>query len=124
MRLAVLIDADNISGTDVKEVFDIAERLGEAITRRAFGNVTIFSGKGGWKEPVRNFAIEARPQVGNVDRKNAADFALVIDAMDCLYSGRYDGLVLVSSAVTSPVWRNASGTMARRCMGLEMDAHP
>ena len=97
MRLAVLIDADNISWTDAKEVFDIAERLGEAITRRAFGNVTIFSGKDGWKEPVRNFAIEARPQVSNVDRKNAADFALVIDAMDCLYSGRYDGLVLVSS---------------------------
>ena len=46
---------------------------------------------------MRNFAIEARPQVSNVDRKNAADFALVIDAMDCLYSGRYDGLVLVSS---------------------------
>ena len=97
MKLTVLIDADNISASDAKEIFDIAEKLGEIITCRAFGDVTVFSGKDGWKEPVRNFAIEARPQVSNIDRKNTADFALIIDAMDCLFSGRYDGFVLVSS---------------------------
>ena len=97
MKLAVLIDADNISSTYAEEVFAIAESLGEVITRRAFGNVTVFIGKDGWKEPVRNYAIEARPQVSNVDRKNTADFALIIDAMDSLVSGRYDGFVLVSS---------------------------
>lgn len=124
MRLAVLIDADNISWTDAKEVFDIAERLGEAITRRAFGNVTIFSGKDGWKEPVRNFAIRhVRRSAMSTARMQPTSpsssmpwIASILDVM----MGSY----WCPATVTSPVWRNASGTMARRCMGLEMDAHP
>ena len=97
MKLAVLIDADNINPADAEEVFAIASRLGEVITRRAFGNITVFTGKDGWKEQVRLHAIHAFPQVSNIDRKNTADFALIIDAMDCLASQRYDGFVLVSS---------------------------
>ena len=97
MKLVVLIDADNISPFYADDVFTIVERHGEAITRRAFGNVTVFTGTAGWKDAVRKYAIEARPQVSNIDRKNTADFALIIDAMDCLASGRYDGFVLVTS---------------------------
>ena len=97
MKLVVLIDADNISPFYADDVFTIVERLGEAITRRAFGNVTVFTGTAGWKDAVRKYAIEARPQVSNIDHKNTADFALIIDAMDCLASGRYDGFVLVTS---------------------------
>ena len=97
MKLALLIDADNIAPSNAEEIFSIANKLGETITRRAFGNISVFSGKDGWKEAVREYAIEARPQVTNLDRKNTADFALIIDAMDCLASGRYDGFVLVSS---------------------------
>ena len=97
MKLALLIDADNIKPSDAEEIFTIAKELGDAITRRAFGNVTAFTGKDGWKEAVREYGIEACPQVTNIDRKNTADFALIIDAMDLLHSGRYDGFVLVSS---------------------------
>ncbi len=97
MKLAVLIDADNISSSCAQEIFAIVERLGEPITRRAYGNVTAFTGTASWKEAVRQHALEARPQINNIDRKNTADFALVIDAMDFLASGRYDGFVIVSS---------------------------
>lgn len=95
-KLAVLIDADNIGAAEAAAIFGRATRLGEPITRRAYGNLAVFSGKTGWKEPVRQYAIEARPQVSNVDRKNTADFALILDAMDFLATGRYDGFVLVS----------------------------
>ncbi len=97
MKLVVLIDADNIHATDAEEIFSIVDKLGEAVTRRAFGNLAVFSGKDGWKESVRKYAISALPQVNNLDRKNTADFALIINAMDCLASNHYDGFVLVSS---------------------------
>ena len=97
MKLAILIDADNIAPADADEIFATAAKLGEPITRRAFGSVAVFTGKEGWKAAVREHAIEARPQVNNIDRKNTADFALIIDAMDCLAKGRCDGFVIVSS---------------------------
>lgn len=97
MKLAVLIDADNISAASAKEILAKVAELGEPITKRAFGNITAFSGKEGWKNAVRQFGLDARPQLSNVDRKNTADFAMIINAMDCLASGKYDGFVLVSS---------------------------
>ncbi len=96
-KLALLIDADNISSDLASQIFDIIASLGEAITKRAFGDISVFNGKDGWKEPVRQYAIEAFPQVSNVDRKNTADFSLIINAMDCLASGKYDGFVLASN---------------------------
>ncbi len=96
-KLALLIDADNINSDLALQIFDKIASLGEAITKRAFGNISVFSGQDGWKEPVRQYAIEAFPQVSNIDRKNTADFSLIINAMDCLASGKYDGFVLASS---------------------------
>lgn len=98
MKLAVLIDADNISPSQADDIFKIVDSLGEPITKRAFGNITVFSGgKEGWKDEIRKRAIEARPQVSNIDRKNTADFALIIDAMDLLFQEQYEGYVIVSS---------------------------
>ena len=96
MKLAVFIDADNISAKYAEVIMSVVERFGEPITRRAYGNPSVFAGADGWKEAVRQYAIDARMPVNNVDRKNISDFALIIDAMDCLYSGRYDGFVIVS----------------------------
>ncbi|WP_170440026.1 NYN domain-containing protein [Ruegeria arenilitoris] len=96
-RLAVLIDADNVPAKYVAEIFEEVAILGEANMRRIYGN---FSGEmpQGWSvEILAKHAIIPQLQLPNTTRKNAGDIALVIDAMDILHSGRFNGFVLVSS---------------------------
>ena len=97
MKLAVFIDADNISAKYADEIMSVVEKYGDPITRRAYGSPSVFTGADSWKDAVRQYAIDARMPVNNVDRKNIADFVLLIDAMDRLHSGCYDGFVIVSS---------------------------
>lgn len=95
--LAVLIDADNISAKHAEAMFEEIASLGEAGIRRIYGD---FSGTGaqGWtKETLAALAIVPHQQFANTIGKNASDIALVIDAMDILHSGRFDGFVLISS---------------------------
>ncbi|MFZ1725294.1 MAG: NYN domain-containing protein [Albidovulum sp.] len=95
--LAVLIDADNISAKHAEAMFEEIASLGEASIRRIYGD---FSGAGaqGWtKEKLAALAIVPHQQFANTTGKNASDIALVIDAMDILHSGRFDGFVLISS---------------------------
>jgi hypothetical protein len=95
--LAVLIDADNISASYAEAMFDEIASLGEASIRRIYGD---FAGGGpqGWtKDKLANLAIVPHQQFANTTGKNASDIALVIDAMDILHSGRFDGFVLISS---------------------------
>ena len=95
--LAVLIDADNIAAKYAEAMFDEIASLGEASIRRIYGD---FAGGGpqGWtKDKLANLAIVPHQQFANTTGKNASDIALVIDAMDILHSGRFDGFVLVSS---------------------------
>jgi hypothetical protein len=95
--LAVLIDADNISARYAEAMFDEIASLGEASIRRIYGD---FAGGGpqGWtKDKLANLAIVPHQQFANTTGKNASDIALVIDAMDILHSGRFDGFVLISS---------------------------
>jgi hypothetical protein len=95
--LAVLIDADNISAKYAEAMFDEIASLGEASIRRIYGD---FAGGGpqGWtKDRLANLAIVPHQQFANTTGKNASDIALVIDAMDILHSGRFDGFVLISS---------------------------
>lgn len=95
--LAVLIDADNISAKHAEVMFEEIASLGEASIRRIYGD---FSGSGaqGWtKEKLASLAIVPHQQFSNTTGKNASDIALVIDAMDILHSGRFDGFVLISS---------------------------
>lgn len=95
-RLAVLIDADNASSRIVDGLFVEIARIGEAAVRRIYGD---FSGTrlAGWAKVLPNHAIIPSQNFANTTGKNATDIALVIDAMDLLHSGRFDGFCLISS---------------------------
>lgn len=95
-KLAVLIDADNASPRIVSGLFEEIATIGEASVRRIYGD---FSGTRlkGWAEVLSPHAIMPHQNFANTVGKNASDIALVIDAMDLLHSGRFDGFCLVSS---------------------------
>ena len=94
--LAVLIDADNTSARYAHAIFEEIVKLGEANVRRIYGD---FSGSrlSGWDGAIQSLAILQHQQRSNTTGKNAADIALVIDAMDMMHKGRLDGFCLVSS---------------------------
>ncbi len=94
--LAVLIDADNTSPKYAKALFEEIASLGEASVRRCYGD---FSSQqmSGWSKVQAEFGLVPHHQPANTVGKNASDIALVIDAMDLMHSGRFDGFVLVSS---------------------------
>lgn len=95
-RLAVLIDADNASPRIAAGLFEEIAKIGEASVRRIYGD---FSGSHlkGWAEVLSTHAIMPHQNFAYTSGKNASDIALVIDAMDLLHSGRFDGFCLVSS---------------------------
>ena len=95
-RLAVLIDADNVSARIAEGLFEDIAKIGEASVRRLYGD---FSGTRlkSWADILPRHAIIPHHNVANTPGKNATDIALVIDAMDLLHSGRFDGFCLVSS---------------------------
>ena len=95
-RLAVLIDADNAVPRHAPHVFDEIATLGEAAVRRIYGDFADGRLKA-WNEAVRSHAIVQHQQPNNTTGKNAADIALVIDAMDLMHKGKLDGFCLVSS---------------------------
>ena len=97
MRLAVLIDADNVCPSLAGNLMGKVCSLGEPIARRAYGMVSCFANSAGWQKAQREYGIVARPLVSNISGKNAADIALVIDAMEFLYKSPCDGIVIVSS---------------------------
>lgn len=95
-RFAVLIDADNTSPLIAGGLFEEVAKFGEASVRRIYGD---FSGPHlkSWSEILQKHAIDPYQQFAYTKGKNASDIALVIDAMDLLHSGRFDGFCLVSS---------------------------
>ena len=95
-RLAVLIDADNASARIAPGLFEEIAKIGEASVRRIYGD---FSGTRlkGWTDILATHAIMPHQNFAYTTGKNASDIALVIDAMDLLHSGRFDGFCLVSS---------------------------
>jgi uncharacterized LabA/DUF88 family protein len=95
-RLAVLIDADNTSAKIADRLFEEIAQLGEASVRRIYGDFTR-TGLRGWTDILAKHAIIAHQQFAYVTGKNASDIALVIDAMDLMHSGRFEGFCLVSS---------------------------
>ena len=94
--LAVLIDADNTSERYARAIFEEIVKLGEANVRRIYGD---FSGTrlAGWNKNIQSLAILQHQQRNNTTGKNAADIALVIDAMDLMHKGKLDGFCLISS---------------------------
>ena len=95
-RFAVLIDADNTSPRIVDGLFEEVARFGEASVRRIYGDFSSPRLKS-WTEVLQKHAIDPYQQFAYTSGKNASDIALVIDAMDLLHSGRFDGFCLVSS---------------------------
>ncbi len=95
-RLAVLIDADNASAKIATGLFEEIAKIGEASVRRIYGD---FSNQqlSGWAKVCGPHAIMQVHTVASVPGKNASDIALVIEAMDLLHTGRFDGFCLVSS---------------------------
>ena len=96
-RLAVLIDADNVGPSSSGDIFRIVCRLGDPILRRAYGTPQRFMGGGGWQNAQHEFGVVSKPQISNLKGKNAADIALVIDAMECLYRVPCEGICIVSN---------------------------
>jgi hypothetical protein len=95
-RLAVLIDADNASPRIAAGLFDEVAKMGEASVRRIYGDFSSSRLKS-WADILSRYAIVPHQNFAYTTGKNASDIALVIDAMDLLYSGRFDGFCLVSS---------------------------
>src|SRR4249920_2063576 len=95
-RLAILIDADNTSSRIAAGLFEEIAKFGEASVRRIYGDFSSPRLKS-WIEILQKYAIDPHQQFSYTSGKNASDIALVIDAMDLLYSGRLDGFCLVSS---------------------------
>src|ERR671910_3893245 len=95
-RLAVLIDADNTSPRIADGLFDEIAKIGEASVRRIYGD---FSGQRlkSWADILAKHAILPQQNFAYTSGKNASDIALVIDAMDLLHTGRFEGFCLVSS---------------------------
>ncbi|GHA63037.1 hypothetical protein GCM10008927_30530 [Amylibacter ulvae] len=93
---AVLIDADNIPAKHAAPILKEIATFGELALRRVYGDWS--SGQlRGWAETVRELGLVAHQETANTKGKNASDIGLVIDAMDILHAGRFDGFVLVSS---------------------------
>jgi uncharacterized LabA/DUF88 family protein len=95
-RLAVLIDADNAQPGITDGLLAEVAKYGTAHVKRAYGDWTGTSLKG-WKDQLLAQSIQPVQQFAYTTGKNATDSAMVIDAMDLLYSGRFDGFCLVSS---------------------------
>lgn len=93
---AVLIDADNIPAKYAEPILTEIASFGEPALRRVYGDWS--SGRlTSWTKEVRDLGLVAQQETANTTGKNASDIGMVIDAMDILHSGRFDGFVLVSS---------------------------
>jgi uncharacterized LabA/DUF88 family protein len=95
-KLAVLIDADNAQPATAEALLAEVAKYGTANVKRAYGDWTGSSLKG-WKDELLTQSIQPIQQFAYTRGKNATDAAMVIDAMDLLYSGRFDGFCIVSS---------------------------
>jgi uncharacterized LabA/DUF88 family protein len=96
LRLAVLIDADNIPYVNVRGMLEEIAKYGTPTFKRIYGDWTRPT-ISGWKSVLLENAITPVQQYSYTKGKNSTDSALIIDAMDILYSGRVDGFCIVSS---------------------------
>ena len=95
-RLAVLIDADNAQPAIIEGVLAEVAKFGTASVKRIYGDFTSQQ-QSQWKKMLLRFSISPVQQFAYTSGKNATDSALIIDAMDLMYTRRFDGFCLVSS---------------------------
>ncbi len=95
-RLAVLIDADNAQASVIEGILAEVARFGEATVKRIYGDFTS-PNSSSWKKVLQKYAIKPVQQFAYTTGKNATDSTLIIDAMDLLYTRKFDGFCLVTS---------------------------
>lgn len=95
-RLAVLIDADNAQPSIVDGLLSEIANYGTASVKRIYGDWTS-PGLKGWKEVLLEHSIQPMQQFAYTKGKNATDSAMIIDAMDLLYTNNFNGFCIVSS---------------------------
>lgn len=96
LRLAVLIDAENISAKYAGQLFTEIAQLGEATVRRVYGDWSADQMRS-WRSVLEDYAISTRQEYCFAKGKNSSDSAMIIDAMDLLYADSVDGFCIVSS---------------------------
>lgn len=96
LRLAVLIDADNAQAAVIEGLLAEVSTFGEATVKRIYGDFTS-PASAQWKKVLNRYAIKPMQQFAYTTGKNATDSQMIIDAMDLLYTRRFDGFCLVSS---------------------------
>ncbi len=95
-KIAVLIDADNAQHSKVKAILDEISAHGHVVIKRAYGDWSSEYLKN-WKQSLNELAIQPVQQFAYTTGKNATDASMIIDAMDLLYSSKFDAFALVSS---------------------------
>jgi uncharacterized LabA/DUF88 family protein len=95
-RLAVLIDADNAQATIIEGLLAEIAKYGTASVKRIYGDWTLPT-LAKWKEVLLEHSIQPMQQFAYTRGKNSTDSAMIIDAMDLLYSNNFDGFCIVSS---------------------------
>ena len=96
LRLAVLIDADNAQATVIEGLLAEIARFGEATVKRIYGDFTAPTSSS-WKKVLQRYAIKPVQQFAYTTGKNSTDSTLIIDAMDLLYTRKFDGFCLITS---------------------------
>lgn len=96
LRLAVLIDADNAQAAVIEGLLAEIARFGEATVKRIYGDFTSPTSSS-WKKVLQRHAIKPVQQFAYTTGKNATDSTLIIDAMDLLYTRKFDGFCLITS---------------------------
>ncbi|TVR90592.1 MAG: NYN domain-containing protein [Spirochaetaceae bacterium] len=95
-RLAVLIDADNTQGSIIEGLLEEIAKYGVASVKRIYGDWTSPNLKG-WKDVLLEHSVQPIQQFSYTQGKNSTDSAMIIDAMDILFTGAMDGFCIVSS---------------------------
>ena len=116
VNLAVLIDGDNIPSAYVKEMMEEIAKYGNPTIKRIYGDWTN-PRVSKWKNILLDNAITPIQQYGYTQGKNATDSAMIIDAMDILYSGKVNGFVWLAAIAILPAWRRDCGRPACKFTG-------
>lgn len=95
-KIAVLIDADNAQHSKIRHVIDELSAHGHIVVKRAYGDWSSENLKN-WKTVLNELSVQPVQQFAYTTGKNSTDASMIIDAMDLLYSGKFDAFALVSS---------------------------
>lgn len=95
-RIAVLIDSENTPHSKLGLIIEELSSFGQIIVKRAYGDFSAEQLKN-WKQPLNELAIQAKQQFAYTLGKNSTDSLMIIDAMDLLYTQRFDAFALISS---------------------------